>query len=233
MVVLAAQQPLYLPNTSFFRRMALADRFVFADTVQFTSHDLMNRCRIKTSGGAQWLTVPILSKRKGKQKICDIRIEPTSNWRRKHWKSLQVNYQYAPYFEYYADFFAKLYHKEWKFLVELNLSIIEFLQTALGISTPTETSSRRNLHWGASDKIIGILNTLNCDTYLARAEDRHFLDNEQFGKAGKQLLIDSFSPPVYRQQFGNFIHDLSVVDLLFNEGPESMNFLVTGSTQRS
>lgn len=229
MVVLTAQQPLYLPNTGFFRRMAQADRFVFADTVQFTSHDLINRSRIKTPGGARWLTVPILSKGKGKQRICDVRIEPTSNWRRKHWKLLQVNYRYAPYFEFYADFFDDLYRKEWKFLMELNLRIIEFLKTVLGISTPAEIGSQYNLQWGDSEKIIGILNALNCDAYLAREEDRHFLDSKQFGKAGKQLRIDSFSPPVYRQQFAEFIPGLSVVDLLFNEGPASKNILGVGS----
>ncbi|RMH94582.1 MAG: hypothetical protein D6681_13465, partial [Calditrichaeota bacterium] len=124
----ASQTPDYLPEAGYFYRMARADRFVIADDIVMSSSGMVNRCRIHRPDGVQILTVPILRKGKGPQLIRDVRIDTSRHWRKKHWRSLYLNYRYAPYFDYYADFFQKVYDREWRFLVDLNLEMLHHLR---------------------------------------------------------------------------------------------------------
>ncbi|NIV92323.1 hypothetical protein GWN42_05845, partial [candidate division KSB1 bacterium] len=108
---LAAHQPAYLPDLTFFYKMSVADMFVLADTLQFSKHGAINRAKIKTARGINWLTVPVLTKGREGQSIAEVEINGAQAWQHKHWKTLVVNYTYAAYFEKYADFFANLYEK--------------------------------------------------------------------------------------------------------------------------
>ena len=97
-MILTAHQPAYLPWLGLFHKIALADRFVSFDQVQYQPKDWNNRNRIKTVSGPIWLTVPVLRKGYLEKKICDIAINNDIPWAHKHWKSLQSNYAKAPCF---------------------------------------------------------------------------------------------------------------------------------------
>ncbi|MFQ5865210.1 MAG: WbqC family protein, partial [bacterium] len=127
-MILAANQPTYLPLLDFFTKMHFADVFVLADDIQYTKHSFINRTKIKTALGVQWLTVPVSTKGRMGQLINQVQIDTVQNWRQKQWKTLLVNYKYAAYFEKYADFFEDLFKKPWTRLLELNLEIIEFIK---------------------------------------------------------------------------------------------------------
>jgi hypothetical protein len=205
--------------------MMLADKFVLADEVQYTTHGFINRNYIKTRNGKQWLTVPAITKGRGLQKINEVRIDKEQNWRQKHWNSLQLNYKYAPYFDYYADFFERLYQKEWIFLVDLNIELIEFIRKALKITYPIILSSELDLSVDATERIVDMTKKTGCTKYLSGASGKKYLNKKLFEDAGIELIYNDFKHPEYHQQFDKFISHLSIIDLLFNEGMRAGDFV--------
>lgn len=227
-MILAAARPSYLPHVSWFHKWATADCFMLADDIVFSPKSDVNRARIKTAQGTQWLTVPALRKGKGAQTIKDLKIDNIRNWRQKHWKTLLTNYRPTPFFEYYADFFETIYAREASFLIDFNTEIIAYLQKALKIEHPFLLTSeveiaRKNT---PSARIVAIAKKMNCDTYLANPGDDVFLDKAIFDAANIRLQFQKFSPPVYTQLLGAFLPNLSVIDLLFNTGPDAGRLLL-------
>lgn len=224
-MIIAAATPDYIPGISYFARMAQADRFILADDIQYSAGSRVNRTLIRNGRGTQWLTVPIRKTGKGRQCIQDIKIDPTRHWQKTHWRTIYVNYKYAPYFEHYVDFFEHLYRKEWVFLMDVNLAIIRFIREALGISGRICRSSEYKVKPGATERILDLARQLKCETYLAAQADNEFLNEALFPKAGITLTYFKYNSPQYRQQFAGFIPNLSMIDLLFNQGPEAKRLL--------
>lgn len=209
--------------------MTRADVFVLADDVQYTAHGFINRNFIKSPKGKQWLTVPVITRGRGAQKINEARIDKDQDWRRKHWNSLQFNYKYAPYFDYYAEFFEQLYQKEWEFLVDLNIALIGFVRKALNIDCPIHLSSELSLASEKTERIIDMAKKTGCDQYLSGEGGKRYLDEALFKEAGIELIYSDFKHPIYHQQFFKFIPNLSIIDLLFNEGPGAEQLTKAGS----
>ena len=222
-MILGAHQPNYLPWCGYLHKMLISDRFVLADDVQFTSQCYTNRTRIRTMHGPRWLTVPVLTSGRGEQAIRDVRIDTSRTWRRKHWKTLRLSYARSPFFDHYAPFFDHLYQTPWRFLVDLNLAALDFLRSSLDIRTPTVRSSQLNLNLATStERIISMVKTLGCRAYVSgRGGSLDYLDQERFDEAGIQLVFDDFTHPRYPQGGDRFLKGLSVLDLLFNVGPEA------------
>ena len=111
-MILTAHQPVYLPWLGLFHKIAMADLFISFDQVQYLKKDWNNRNKIKSYKGPIWLTVPVLSKGHYQKCICDIEINNSLPWARKHWRTINTSYAKAPYFRKYADFFEDLYHQK-------------------------------------------------------------------------------------------------------------------------
>ncbi|MCH9008288.1 WbqC family protein [candidate division KSB1 bacterium] len=225
-MILAAHHPCYLPSLSFFFKLASADVFVLADDYQYTTHNFINRTRIKTADGSGWLTVPVLTKGRGSQKANEMCVNHTFNWPQKHLRALEVNYCYAAYFEQYIEDVAALFSRKWRLLVDLNLALIDLFRSALGISTPVSLSSALRLEGKGSTRLLDMLGKTGCGSYLADAELKTYLKRQEFEQNNFVLQFLDFREPAYHQQFGDFTPGLSVADLLFNEGPESRNILM-------
>jgi hypothetical protein len=224
-MILAAHQPSYLPLPTLFLKMHLADVFVLADDIQYSKHNFINRTKIKTAQGVQWLTVPVRTKGRAGQLINEVEIDTFQDWNQKHWKTLLVNYKYAAYFERYADFFESCYKKPWTRLLELNLEIIEFIVRCLNISTRIHLSSELNARGKGTQRLISILDRLGCESYLSDKNGEKYLDKQAFKESGLKLTFLPSKYPIYHQQFGGFEPALSIVDLLFNEGDNSRKIL--------
>ena len=111
--VLTAHQPNFLPWLGLFHKVGQADVWVLADDVQYSRGSLTNRNRIRTADGWQWLTVPVLTRGRGRQRICDVEITPDGDWRRKHCQALRWHYGHAPFFDAYAPAIEDLYAGAW------------------------------------------------------------------------------------------------------------------------
>jgi len=144
-MIVSIHQPEYLPWLGFFHKVHQSDIFVLLDNVQYEKNYFQNRNKIRTQSGRTWLTVPVLTKGKSNQQINEVKIDNKSNWSKKHWRSIDLNYKNAPYFDNYREFFFDLYKKEWIKLVDLNETIITYLIKELEIDLKLIKSSELNI----------------------------------------------------------------------------------------
>ncbi|MGH7275141.1 MAG: WbqC family protein [Nitrospiria bacterium] len=222
----AIHQPQYLPWLGYFDKVDQVDLFVMLDNVQFKKNEWQNRNRIKTAQGWQWMTVPVFHQYP--EKIGDIRINNQVDWKRKHLHAVQTNYNRSPYFRDYYPFFEDLYKKEWPALSVLNCNIIEYLMGILGIKRKILLSSQMKLRDGPTERLIDICRAVGADTYLTGKGGENYLDLDRFEEANINVELQSFEHPVYPQLYGPFEPALSVIDLLFNCGPQSLDILRQG-----
>jgi len=226
-MIVTIHQPEHLPWLGFFDKVRQADMFVMLDHVQFRKNYYQNRNRIRSADGAIWMTVPVLTKGHSSQAINQILInnQGSPRWRGKCWTSLVQCYRNAPYWSSYGAEFERLYQKTWARLVELNEAVIRFLLDALSIKTRIIKSSEVNTEGNRGDLVLNICRQVGADVYLSGVSGKEYLSYEKFAAAGIQLRFQQFHHPIYRQLYEPFIPCLSVIDLLFNYGPASMNVL--------
>ena len=222
-MIVAIHQPQYLPWLGYFDKIDRADLFVFLDTVQYKKNEWQNRNRIKTAQGTQWLTVPVLYR--FPERILEVGINPRVNWARKHLQALRTNYAKARFFERCFPLFEDLYVREWERLVDLNVECARRLTQELGIDTPLRAASEFELSEEPTDRLIDICRAVGADTYLAGSGGHAYMDLSRFEAAGIEVLFQVFDHPVYPQLFGAFEPNLSLVDLLFNCGEESLRLI--------
>lgn len=224
-MILAAHQPGYFPQPFVFQKMRLADVFIIADDIQYSTRSNLNRARIKTVAGAEWLTVPVFTRGRLGQLINQVRIADAYAWQQKHLRAIEVNYRKAAYFEKYLDGLEGLYRRHWNRLLDLNVATMDFIREALGISTPVQFSSALNCRAAGTQKIIELAQRLNCTTYLVEREAARFLEEDLFHQHGISLCYINAHLPPYHQQFSGWLPGLSILDLLLNEGDEARAIL--------
>jgi len=220
-------QPSYLPWLGYFAQFHRSDVFVIYDDVQYDKHSWRNRNRIKTPQGPQWLTVPVCTTGQGWPSNRDVAIDNKQPWRKKHLQSLRQNYARAPYFAGYASLFEEIYEREWGHLFDLNVACFTALARALGIEREVRLSSELGVPGAGVDRLIGICQCLGADHFYEGAAGRDYIDDSVFAAAGITLEYQDYRHPSYAQQHGEFVPFLSVVDLLFNCEPQSLEVLVS------
>ena len=230
-MIVSAQQPLFMPWIGFFNKISLCDVFLLADSLQFTKKSWIHRNEIYLSQERAWLSVPVLTSGRFGQSIREVQIANIAgrDWRQKHWAKIWQSYHRAPYFEMYGPFFQDLYSREWEWLVDLNEAIIRFVVEALGLSTQIYATRELDLQLVGSknDLILQICQRLGGDTYLLGiGYSQTYVDDAYLDSHGIKLLCQSFEHPVYPQMRDSFEPRLSIIDLLFNCGDKSREFVV-------
>ncbi len=204
-------QPGYLPWLGFFEQMLRADEFVYLDDVQFDKHGWRNRNRIKGPAGPQWLTVPVRLSGLDKPRINDVLIDPSKpQWVAKHLKTLRNNYGSCPYFEWLYPELEELLNQPWTHIADLDIALVELLCEKMALSRRAYRSSRLEIMEGRCERLINICRKLDCDTYYSGAAARDYIDLEAFRHAGIEVV---------------FVSHLSVIDLMFNCGPQSVSII--------
>jgi hypothetical protein len=227
-MLLTAHQPVYLPWLGLFHKIALADTFVSFDDVQYLPKDWNNRNRIKTPSGPIWLTVPVLRKGYLEKPIRAIEINNAEPWRRKHWRSLLANYAKAPFFDDYAGFFEDVYLRDWQYLANLNDFMLDWFLRTLGIDVAFLKASNFPFHGAKSTLVLDMCKQLGADGYIFGALGRDYADVDAFQAAGVTASFQDYRHPSYPQLHGDFIPYLSIVDLIFNCGRNSLGILMRG-----
>lgn len=225
-MIVTGHQPNYLPYAGFFEKMARADLFVIVDDVQFVKRGpfgWIHRNRIRSGDGWDWLTVPVLTKGKFEQTIRDTQINARLPWARKHWRTIEWNYRKAPHFERYAEGLKGVYDRSWTSLCELNLALIRVLMNQLGIDTPVRIASKEGIGGKSTDLVLDICRKTGADTYISGIHGKDYLSREAFEEEGVRLEFQEYDAPRYPQTGpGDFVPNLSVIDLIFNCGPDSL-----------
>lgn len=221
-------QPGYLPWLGFFEQLYRSDVFVLYDDVQYDKGSWRNRNRIKTAHGIQWLTVPVLFKLHEAPLIYEVKIDNTINWRKKHLRAIQLNYAKAPYYKKYLDIFTEVYSKEWEYLVELDSYLIFQLARCLGMEKKRIVrSSALDIQGNTLERLVRICQYFQADVFYEGAAGRNYIDKQYFEGHGITVQYQDYQHPVYQQLYGEFVPYLSVIDLLFNQGEESLSILKT------
>lgn len=220
-MIITTHQPIFLPWPGFFFKAIKSDCMVLLDDVQFPrGRGWMTRNRIKNDQGELWLTVPVHKKGRGLQIIRRVEIFNEIDWRKKHLRSIQQNYAHAPYLEDYFQPLTEIYHQSHTRLIEFNLELIRFFWETLQIPARLQLQSELNITGKGTDLIINICQKTGADAYLTFPVVEKYLDLPKMQKAGLKLVLSNFHPPVYPQLWGDFIYNLSTLDLLLICGPE-------------
>ncbi len=202
--------------------------FVLHDDIQYTKQDWRNRNRVKTANGSQWLTVPVQKATTGGA-IIDVRIDNTRDWYRKHWRMIEQAYYHAPHFKTYRGFFADVYSHPWESLSELDIHLTEHICRRLGITTPLQRSSTMGITGVKTDRLVQMCQALDITHYLSGPSAQAYIEPEKFEAIGVTVEYQDYDYPAYPQLHGAFDPFVSILDLLFNCGEESPQY-IWGST---
>ncbi|PIP47107.1 MAG: hypothetical protein COZ70_11010 [Deltaproteobacteria bacterium CG_4_8_14_3_um_filter_51_11] len=229
-MIAAILQPGYLPWLGFFEQMHRCGTFVLYDDVQYTKKDWRNRNRIKTKEGILWLTVPVFGKNHRALKIKDARIDNTQGWDQKHLRAIRYWYGSAPFFNHYFKELENIIGRGWDLLVDLDIALIEWISSLLGLTRRIIRSSDLDLPQAANrqERIVQVCKAVGADELYDGQSARDFVDTEYFFNHGIKVTFQEYRHPSYRQLWmkeNGFIPNLSIIDLILNHGPESLSIL--------
>ncbi|MBB3315505.1 hypothetical protein FHT77_001347 [Rhizobium sp. BK181] len=222
----AILQSNYIPWKGYFDLIAAADEFILYDDMQYTRRDWRNRNQIKTPQGLGWLTVPVKVKGRYSQTIRETEIEG-GEWAAAHWRSLVLNYKRAPYFEEIAALIEPIYlGAPHRFLSPLNRELLESICQYLGITTLITNSWDYDLVEGKSERLADLCAQAGGTEYISGPAAKDYIDETAFSERGLKLTwFDYHGYPEYPQLWGEFVHAVSILDLLFNCGKSSPAFM--------
>ncbi|MCM0668533.1 WbqC family protein [Flavobacterium tyrosinilyticum] len=194
--------PTYFPSISHFAVIAQSDSITFEMEDNFQKQTNRNRTYIYSPNGIQLLNIPVKHSKATHQKTKEVLIENEFDWQKQHFKSLEAAYRGSPFFEYFEDDIAPIFEKKHHFLMDLNFEVLDIVTKCL----------RMKLEFGKTTEYFHEVNDFTDFRYLANGKK----DANSFEK--------------YTQVFDDkhgFINNLSVLDLLFNEGKFAMDYLKT------
>ncbi len=227
-MILTVIRPAYFPSIAVIAKAMAADVLVWADSFQYKKHDTINRTRIKTAQGTRWLTVPVLSKGLGLQNISAVQIDNRKMWQKNHRRTLELNYGMAPYFYQYWDELEDIFSQRNEKLSEVDLRSALFAFKALGMQKMLVNSSQLPQVKDRSERVIAWMNECHCNDYLFEQQETPLINTLRVEQAGLMTSLFHFTSAAYHQQFGEFLSDLSILDLLFNEGEQSLGIIKNG-----
>ncbi len=207
--------------------IAAVDEFILYDDMQYTRRDWRNRNKIKTPQGEQWLTVPVKVKGKYDQKIRDTEIDGT-DWASAHWKSISQNYRKTPYFKEIAAWLEPLYVEAGACnnLSMMNRLFIEAVCAYLAINTVIKNSWDYQLADGKTERLADLCVQAGGDEYISGPAAKDYIEEAVFASKGIKLTwFDYAGFAEYPQLWGEFVHGVTIFDLLFNCGKDSQRYM--------
>ena len=228
-MIVSVNQPYFFPYPGFFYKTYFSDVFVILDDVQFPRGTTWTtRNRFKNHQGNLWMTVPVKKKGLGLQKISAVRICHDGRWEKKHLESLKNAYAKAPYVKDHLNFLEELFLTKFEKLIDLNLKIIRYLMKNLQIDTELILLSELAINEKGNRLLIEICKRLGASQFLAQSVARKYLDADKFKESGIRITDVKPPSPVYPQLWGNFIPNLSALDLILNCGSKAHDIMIAG-----
>jgi len=197
--------PTYFPNIASFVGMSLASSLVMEAEDNFQKQTYRNRAYIYGANGKLALNIPVRFTQKNRQKYSDVKIANDEKWQDNHWKSIESAYRTSPFFEYYQDDLRPLFKEKKEFLFDFNIECIQAISECIELDLNPEKTTEFIKNYDDGN-------------------DYRFLVN---AKKEPVFSFDSYIQ-VFSEKHG-FIPNLSILDLLFNEGPNTLNYLLSQS----
>jgi hypothetical protein len=219
----AVLQSCYIPWKGYFDIINSVDEFILYDDMQYTKRDWRNRNKIKTSRGVKWLSIPVHVKGAFAQKVCECKVLDNT-WVDAHWKTIAHSYARAPFFKTHASFFLNLYEqcRNISLLSEINHIFIQEICSLIGIETPITWSSDYEVDGKRSERLCNICQKAHAGEYVSGPAAKNYLNEQLFYEKNiKVSWIDYDGYPEYDQMFTSpFVHQVSIIDLIFNVGAD-------------
>jgi WbqC-like protein family len=230
-VLVGVIQSNFVPWRGYFDFIDDVELFIFYDDVKYTKGDWRNRNKIKSQQGLEWLTVPVKFN-KLDQLIENTPIDYSQKWQTLHKKKLFQNYSKAEYFSAYIDEFLSIIDNDYSSISELNVVLCKWIMKILEIQTPVKMSHDFCLSGNKTVRLVDLLTQVSATSYLSGPSARAYLDMELFQQHNIRLEYKSYDYLPYPQLWGEFVGEVSVLDLLFNTGPEARKYLKSRSSNR-
>jgi hypothetical protein len=219
-------QSCYIPWRGFFDLIGRCDEYVLYDSAQYVKRHWHNRNRIKTANGAEWLTIPVVTKGRFEQGIDQVEIEKP--WADKHWRAMELAYGRAAYFEEFAPTVKAWYERADKAsrLTDVNAIFLHGIAGLLGLKTRIVRDAAYPAHGVKTERLLAIARAAGADRYLSGPSARTYLDEALLASSGIATEWMSYQGyPEYQQLHGGFEPAVTVLDLLFNTGSEAGRYL--------
>lgn len=225
----AIMQPTYLPWLGYFDLMDQCDTVVLLDSVQFDRRSWQQRNRVKTPQGELWLTVPVLSKGRRENRICEVEIDRSRRFEERHIRTLEHFYARARFYHEYIDELTAILRKGHVYLADLAIELICWLRKRLGIDGELVRSSTLGVEGRKVGLLVSVCQRVGAARYISPPGAKTYIEADNlFPENGIELRYHSYQHPEYRQLCDGFIPQLSVVDLLLNEGDSSLAIIRSG-----
>ena len=226
---IAISQPSYLPWIGYFDLIDQVNTFVFLDTVQFEKQSWQQRNRIKTPTGLQWLTAPAQYRGRFGQSIKDVEIGDGKVFG-KHLRTIELNYRRSPFFDEFYPPLRELLDYPPALLCDLNTGIIRWACSVLRIKKHFALASELAVTGTRTDLLAQICANQMATEYLSPLGSHVYLLHERkiIEAKGVRIQFQHYVHPEYGQLFGGFIPYVCILDLLFNEGPRSLEVIRSG-----
>ena len=223
---IAISQPTYFPWQGYFALIDYVDEFIFLENVQFNKRSWQQRNKIVAQNKELFLTIPVKSKGKFRQNICDVEIDNFEKIKRKHLIMIKNAYAKCKYFDQYFFDFEKIFNKNFSKLSDLNKDIIIKICEMLNINTNITNDTNFNFLSKKNDYLKDICLMKKCKNYISTIGAKNYFGEINYFENTK-IKIDffDFKNDEYPQNSKKFISQLSIIDLLFNLGPSSLKYL--------
>ena len=222
----ATHQPTFMPWPGLVHKALSVDKLVLLDMVQYPrGFSWVNRNRLKSMHGTVWLTVPVVKKGLGLQRIDQVKVLEDPRWRKKHLMTFQHCYKSAPFFEEQYAFLSRLYSRAPEQLLDWNLALIDHIFRVFGVEKGYILQSELKITAKGTELIAQIGKAIGADELVVPRAGKGQIDVELLKKHEIKVTWLDYQYPVYPQLWGQFIKDLSSIDLLFNYGPYSRRIL--------
>ncbi len=214
--IIAIHQPNYIPWLGYFYKIYQSDIFVFLDDVQFSNEGMHNYSYIKTPQGSFRLKIPV--RQKLGDKIMDVLAKDELGWKRKHLKTIEVNYRRAKNFDEVFHDYTSLIEKEYPSLASINITMIKFFAKKLGIKSIFINASELNINSTREEKVIEICKALGGTIYYSGTGAKIYQKEENFKSRGIELRYSVFTSFEYPQLWDEFQSNITILDYLMNCG---------------
>lgn len=239
LTIVSGHQPSYLPWLGFFHKLNLCDKYVFMDTVQFEENGWLHRNRVRMPNGWSWLTVPIDHNASNKQRLNEVypigvNEENKESWQDEHWETIRHLYANAEYYDEYAPELRRLYKdKTWESLVELCWEQLQLFSKWLELDDrEVVRMSDRDFEGTKDDLVLDHAKKLSGDAVVFGSNGEDYVDVEKFNKENISVYFQDYQHPNYNQRFDGFESHMSIVDLIFNHGPDAKQIIFEDNIRR-
>jgi WbqC-like protein family len=214
-MVISFNQPAFIPWGGFFARLLSSDRMVLLDgTLLARGFTFVNRNRLKGPEGEVWVTVSLKRKGRGRQKIRDLEIYEKERWRKKFLATLRHYYGHSVHFEPVFEKVSRTVDRPDSSFLDLTLELLDILNTGLGIDRETVLQSETGISGKGPALLVSVAKRLSADEVLLPHGSEKAVAPSLFEKEGIKVRSLRYLPPQYPQFWGEFLPNLSALDLL-------------------